>query len=148
MGNAEWLQGIKYNYQQPVSTNVCTFISYCMLRNVCFLGERLVFTIYVSLDLCTYLACLNGFYHLIFQASSYPAASITWWTNGEKLEGATEMIVDGAYGGFVTSSHLQLSLTPQHHGVVVTCDASNDIGNHRAHDAVTLSIARKCTKKI
>ena len=58
------------------------------------------------------------------------------------------MIVDGAYGGFVTSSHLQLSLTPQHHGVVVTCDASNDIGNHRAHDAVTLSIARKCTKKI
>ena len=53
------------------------------------------------------------------------------------------MIVDGAYGGFVTSSHLQLSLTPQHHGVVVTCDASNDIGNHRAHDAVTLSIARK-----
>ena len=64
------------------------------------------------------------------------------------MEGATEMIVDGAYGGFVTSSHLQLSLTPQHHGVVVTCDASNDIGNHRAHDAVTLSIARKCTKKI
>ena len=77
-------------------------------------------------------------------ASSYPAASITWWTNGEKLDGATEMIVDGAYGGFVTSSHLQLSLTPQHHGVVVTCDASNDIANQRAHDAVTLSIARKC----
>ena len=51
--------------------------------------------------------------------------------------------MDGAYGGFVTSSHLQLSLTPQHHGVVVTCDASNDIGNQRAHDAVTLSIARK-----
>lgn len=76
-------------------------------------------------------------------ASSYPASSISWWTNGEKLQGATEMIVDGAYGGFVTSSHLQLALTPQHHGVVVTCDASNGIANQRAHDAVTLSIARK-----
>jgi hypothetical protein len=76
-------------------------------------------------------------------ASSYPKADITWWTNGEKIEGATEMIVDGAYGGFVTSSHLQLSLTPQHHGVVVTCDASNGIANQRAHDAVTLAIARK-----
>merc|ERR1719510_828221 len=53
------------------------------------------------------------------------------------------MIVDGAYGGFVTSSHLQLSLTPQHHGVVVTCDASNGIANQRAHDAVSLSIAHK-----
>ena len=53
------------------------------------------------------------------------------------------MIVDGAYGGFVTSSHLQLSLTPQHHGVVLTCDASNGIANQRAHDALTLSIARK-----
>ena len=53
------------------------------------------------------------------------------------------MVVDGAYGGFVTSSYLQLPLTPQHHGVVVTCDASNGIANHRAHDAVTLAIARK-----
>ena len=76
-------------------------------------------------------------------ASSYPASTITWWTNGEQLEGATEMIVDGSYGGFVTSSHLQLSMTAQHHGVVITCDASNGIANRRAHDAITLSIARK-----
>lgn len=76
-------------------------------------------------------------------ASSYPAASISWWTNGEKLDGATEMVVDGAYGGFVTSSHLQLALTPQHHGVEITCDASNGIANQRAHDAISLSIARK-----
>jgi hypothetical protein len=76
-------------------------------------------------------------------ASAYPAASITWWTNGEKLEGATEMVVDGDYGGFVTSSHLQLSVSAQHHGVVVTCDASNGLANHRAHDAVTLTVSRK-----
>ena len=76
-------------------------------------------------------------------ASSYPTSTITWWTNGEKLEGATEMIVDGAHGGFVTSSHLQLRMSPEHHGVVVTCDASNGIMNQRAHDAITLAVARK-----
>ena len=75
---------------------------------------------------------------------SHPPSAITWWTNGEKLEGATEMIVDGKYGGTVTSSHLQLSMTAQHHGVVITCEASNSIANKRAHDAITLSIARKC----
>lgn len=76
-------------------------------------------------------------------ASSLPSASITWWTNGERLEGATEMIVDGDYGGFVTSSHLQLTLTAQHHGVVVTCDASNGLPDQRAHDAITLSVSHK-----
>ncbi len=76
-------------------------------------------------------------------APAYPAASITWWTNGERLKGATEMIVDGDYGGFVTSSHLQIALEANYHGVVVTCDASNGIANQRAHDAVTLSVSRK-----
>ena len=75
--------------------------------------------------------------------SSYPTSTITWWTNGEQLEGATEMIVDGDHGGFVTSSHLQLRMTPEHHGVVITCDASNGIMNQRAHDAITLAVARK-----
>ena len=76
-------------------------------------------------------------------APSYPPATISWWTNGEKLDGATEMITDGEYGGKVTESWLHLSMTAQHHGVVITCDASNEIANQRAHDAITLSIARK-----
>jgi hypothetical protein len=53
------------------------------------------------------------------------------------------MVLDGDHGGHVTSSHLQLTLTAQHHGAVVTCDAFNEIVGKRIHDSITLSVNRK-----
>ena len=77
-------------------------------------------------------------------ASSRPAASIQWWYDGQKLEGATEMVTEGGdNGGSVTTSHLQVGLTPEHHGAIVTCDASNKIVNKRVHQELKLSVSRK-----
>ena len=76
-------------------------------------------------------------------ATSRPASTITWWHNGERLNGATEMVIDGENGGHVTSSHLQLTLTSQHHGATVTCDAFNEIVGKRIHDTIQLSVNRK-----
>lgn len=77
-------------------------------------------------------------------ASSRPKASITWWADGQQLQGATEMVVDGSDdGGFVTTSHLQLTLSPEHHGTAVTCDARNSILNKRTHQEIRLTVSRK-----
>ena len=78
-------------------------------------------------------------------SSSNPAATVTWWHNGERLEEATEMVMDGDHGGFVTTSHLFLAMTAQHHGAVVTCDAYNELVGQRSHDSITLSVDRKLT---
>ena len=57
---------------------------------------------------------------------------------------ATEMVVDGGdHGGYVTSSHLLISLSPEHHGAVITCEANNRIVNKRVHKDITLSVKRK-----
>ncbi len=58
------------------------------------------------------------------------------------------MVTDGDFGGHVTSSHLQLTLTAQHHGAVVTCDAFNEIVEKRVHDSITLSVNRKLSLSI
>jgi len=77
-------------------------------------------------------------------ASARPPASISWWYLGQKLEGATEMITEGGdNGGFVTTSHLQVSLTPTHHGATVACEASNHITNQRAHQDLHLTVSHK-----
>jgi len=98
-------------------------------------------------------------------ATSRPASSITWWHNGEKLSGPVEKVVEGDHGGQVglfndpliswlpssknyiewqvTVSQLDLTLTAQHHGAVVTCDAFNEIVGKRIHDSITLSVNRK-----
>ena len=77
--------------------------------------------------------------------SSRPAATVDWWSNGKKLtKDATEMVVDGGdHGGYVTSSHLLITLTPEHHGAVITCEANNRIVKKRVHKDITLSVKRK-----
>jgi hypothetical protein len=55
------------------------------------------------------------------------------------------MVLDGDHGGHVTSSHLTLTLTAQHHGAVVTCEAFNEIVGKRVHDSFTLTVRRKFT---
>ena len=57
---------------------------------------------------------------------------------------ATEMVVDGGdHGGYVTSSHLHLTLLSKHHGAVLTCEATNKIVKKRVHKDITLSVRRK-----
>ncbi|XP_059086903.1 synaptogenesis protein syg-2-like [Tigriopus californicus] len=75
--------------------------------------------------------------------NSYPASELAWWHNGERLQSATDMVLDGDFGGYITTSYLQLSLTAQHDGAVVTCEASNPAVQNRVHDAITLSVAHK-----
>ena len=54
------------------------------------------------------------------------------------------MVVDGGdNGGYVTSSHLHITLSPEHHGAVVTCEAINKIVKKRVHKDITLSVKRK-----
>ena len=79
-------------------------------------------------------------------AGSNPASAVSWWHNGEKLEPVSEMILDGKYGGFVTASYLQIRLTPQHNGAVITCEAVNQKLGHEIHDALTLNVERKLTR--
>jgi hypothetical protein len=78
-------------------------------------------------------------------ASSRPSAGVTWWHNGERLRGATERVAESgeADGGSITTSTLLLTLTAQHHGAVVTCEAGNPAVERRVHDAITLSVHRK-----
>ena len=57
---------------------------------------------------------------------------------------ATEMVVDGGdHGGYVTSSHLHLTLLSKHHGAIVTCEATNKIVKKRVHKDIILSVRRK-----
>ena len=54
------------------------------------------------------------------------------------------MVVDGGdHGGYVTSSHLLITLSPEHHGAVITCEANNRIVKKRVHKDITLSVKRK-----
>ena len=75
--------------------------------------------------------------------SSRPSSEVTWWHGGERLASSGEDEVSEAEdGGFSTTSRLTIPLTAQHHGAVVTCEASNN-GQDRVHDAVTLSVNRE-----
>ena len=54
------------------------------------------------------------------------------------------MVVDGGdNGGYVTSSHLQLTVSSQHHNALITCEATNKIVKKRVHKDITLSVKRK-----
>lgn len=78
-------------------------------------------------------------------ASSKPAATVTWWSNGIRLDGASETIVDGGENeGFITSSHLTLGIHSNHHGQVVTCQAKNMHINKQIRHDIVLSVSRKC----
>ena len=57
------------------------------------------------------------------------------------------MVVDGGdHGGYVTSSHLHIKLSSEHHGAVITCEAINKIVKKRVHKDLTLSVRRKLDK--
>ena len=56
------------------------------------------------------------------------------------------MVLDGDHGGHVTASHLMLTLTAQHHGAVVTCEAFNEIVGKKARESIVLSVHRKLPK--
>ena len=58
-------------------------------------------------------------------------------------DGYSDMVVDGEHGSHMTSSHLMLTLTAQHHGAVITCEALNEIIGKRVHDSFTFSVRRK-----
>jgi hypothetical protein len=75
--------------------------------------------------------------------SSNPASDVSWWHNGERLAGTTEVVNESRFGGWVTTSELVLAATAQHHGAVVTCEAANEAVDKRVHDAVTLGVNRK-----
>ena len=58
------------------------------------------------------------------------------------------MVVDGGdNGGYVTSSHLHITLSSEHHGAVITCEATNKIVKKRVHKDITLSVRRKYLKE-
>ena len=83
------------------------------------------------------LTCTSG--------SARPAASIEWWYNGTRLEGATEMVHEGGdNGGFETTSTLLYVIRPENHNGVVSCRASNPTRpNEPAHKDLRLSVSRK-----
>ena len=74
---------------------------------------------------------------------SNPRAVITWWHNGQKMESEKDVYVDGSHGGIVTTSQVTLSVTAEHDGTVVTCEASSEGVQKKVHDAITLSVYRK-----
>jgi len=79
-------------------------------------------------------------------APASPAASVTWWFDGEQLNGALDTVVDANevgdfLNGAVTVSRLGLTMEAKHHAAAVTCRAENGAGP-AAHDAITLTVRR------
>jgi len=58
-------------------------------------------------------------------------------------DGYSDTVVDGDNGGHITSSHLTLTLTAQHHGAVITCEAMNEVMGKRVQDSFTFSVRRE-----
>uniref|UniRef100_A0A0N8CD86 Down syndrome cell adhesion molecule n=1 Tax=Daphnia magna TaxID=35525 RepID=A0A0N8CD86_9CRUS len=75
--------------------------------------------------------------------SSNPVSRLTWLRgNGQVIQPAGNSTVPGAYSGIVSKSTLQMEVTPELHGVVITCQATNGIGP-QIHDAITLEVLYK-----
>lgn len=75
--------------------------------------------------------------------SSNPVSRLTWLRgNGQVIQPAGNSTVPGAYSGIVSKSTLQMEVTPELHGVVITCQATNGIGP-QIHDAITLEVLCK-----
>ena len=76
-------------------------------------------------------------------ASSNPPSRLTWIRNGVAVPSMSNSMALGTHGGNVTKSTLQVEVTPELHGAVFTCQATNDIGGQNIHDAVTLEVLCK-----
>ena len=53
--------------------------------------------------------------------SSNPQSVVTWWRDGFQLTGHQEGVIDGLFGGKTTRNVLQLNVTSQDDGTVITC---------------------------
>ncbi|EFX79012.1 hypothetical protein DAPPUDRAFT_305049 [Daphnia pulex] len=59
--------------------------------------------------------------------SSNPVSRLAWLRgNGQVIQPAGNSTVPGAYSGIVSKSTLLMEVTPELHGVVITCQATND----------------------
>jgi len=76
-------------------------------------------------------------------ASSNPVSRLMWIHNGVLIPSTTNSTVDGQYGGTISKSSLDLPITADLHGAVITCQATNDIGGQSIHDAITLEVLYK-----
>jgi hypothetical protein len=75
--------------------------------------------------------------------SSNPVSRLAWLRgNGQVIQPAGNSTIPGAYSGIVSKSTLLMEVTPELHGVVITCQATNGIGP-QIHDAVTLEVLCK-----
>ncbi|XP_046635770.1 synaptogenesis protein syg-2-like isoform X3 [Daphnia pulicaria] len=75
--------------------------------------------------------------------SSNPVSRLAWLRgNGQVIQPAGNSTVPGAYSGIVSKSTLLMEVTPELHGVVITCQATNGIGP-QIHDAITLEVLYK-----
>ena len=72
--------------------------------------------------------------------SSNPEARLMWIHDGVLIPSTTNSSVAGQYGGVISKSSLDLPITADLHGAVITCQATNDIGGQSIHDAVTLEV--------
>ena len=72
--------------------------------------------------------------------SSFPVSRLAWLRgNGQPMVASNNSTSPGPHSGLVTKSTLQIEVTPDLHGSVVTCQASNGIGP-QIHDAITIEV--------
>lgn len=76
--------------------------------------------------------------------SSNPVSQLTWLRGSDHkiLQSAGNSTVPGPFSGVVSKSTLLMEVTPELHGVVISCQANNNIGP-KIHDAVTLEVLCK-----
>ena len=71
-----------------------------------------------------------------------------WIHDGVLIPSTSNSSVAGQYGGVISKSSLDLPITANLHGAVITCQATNDIGGQSIHDAVTLEVLCEHPKPI
>jgi len=75
--------------------------------------------------------------------SSKPAAMISWWYNGTKLNATDTLIKAGKFGGSKTTSMLQINVTVEHVDAIFRCEAKHKETGSSVHNAIKLKVHYK-----
>ena len=73
-------------------------------------------------------------------SSSNPTSVLSWWKDGNEIEGIDGGVIGAENGGTSTISKLQLRPTAEDDGEIYACRATNPLLETAVSDAVTLDV--------